>query len=278
MFDGQVNRSDIRDKFGVSDPQASIDLQKYLKLAPDNLAYNGNSKRYEATPSFKPLKLEEAAETYLSRLQWVAEGFESATESWIGTLPELDMFRPPVRHVKYQALRAVLAALKSRQSLSVLYVSMNPAKPEPLWRQVSPHALMHDGFRWHARCWCHINNQFRDFMLSRILDTGELGTPGLDPSQDYVWHEKIDVIIGPNPRLAAAQQRVIADDYGMEGGQRAINLRLAMLYYFRKHMRLDLDPEQMDPQQHNLVILNPDDVQRGIDRANYRDIRSEQGQ
>jgi hypothetical protein len=45
-----------------------------------------------------------------------------------------------------------------------------------------------------------------------------------------------------------------------------------MLYYFRKHMRLDLDTVSQDPQNHNLVILNPEEVERGIDRADYKDV------
>ena len=43
-----VNRSDVRDLFGISAAQASSDLQAYQELNPGVLVYNVRAKRYEA--------------------------------------------------------------------------------------------------------------------------------------------------------------------------------------------------------------------------------------
>jgi hypothetical protein len=278
MFEGVVNRGDICRQFGVSVPQASADLAQYQERALGNISYNTKAKRYEATVGFTPTMLKADAQTYLERLRWVAEGFTTPEASWIGTMPKFAVFAPPARNVSLAALRGVLQAIKAQASIHLEYQSMNEEKPEPQWRWLSPHALIHDGMRWHARCWCHSRTEFRDFMLSRILQTGELGEQGKDASHDYVWNESIDLILGPHPKFGPSQKKIVAQDYGMTGQRLVVSIRLAMLYYFRKHMRLDLDAEKMDPQHHNMVILNPDDVQRGIDRANYRDIQSNQGQ
>lgn len=41
------NRKHLMDKFDISTPQASNDIQAYLKMFPDSLKYNTKLKRYE---------------------------------------------------------------------------------------------------------------------------------------------------------------------------------------------------------------------------------------
>lgn len=44
---GYINREHLELKFGISTPQASVDLQQFQKLHPDAIVYNTSSKRYE---------------------------------------------------------------------------------------------------------------------------------------------------------------------------------------------------------------------------------------
>lgn len=44
---GYINRSDITDKFGVSIPQASTDLARWVEKNPDKIIYIPKNKRYE---------------------------------------------------------------------------------------------------------------------------------------------------------------------------------------------------------------------------------------
>lgn len=46
---GFINREHLMRKFGVSVPQASMDLQKFQRMNPDAMTYNLTTKRYEAT-------------------------------------------------------------------------------------------------------------------------------------------------------------------------------------------------------------------------------------
>jgi hypothetical protein len=48
---GFVNRRDLMSVFGISLPQASTDLQAFLRLNPASMSYNSSSKRYESTKS-----------------------------------------------------------------------------------------------------------------------------------------------------------------------------------------------------------------------------------
>lgn len=44
---GFINRQHLEVKFGISTPQASKDLNKFLRLYPELMEYNTSTKRYE---------------------------------------------------------------------------------------------------------------------------------------------------------------------------------------------------------------------------------------
>jgi hypothetical protein len=50
---GQINRGALTDYYGISIPQASLDIGEYLKIAPQNLVYDKTEKTYRKTPEFK---------------------------------------------------------------------------------------------------------------------------------------------------------------------------------------------------------------------------------
>lgn len=45
---GYINREHLMRKFGVSTPQASVDLNRFLRLHPDVMRYDRSAKRYVA--------------------------------------------------------------------------------------------------------------------------------------------------------------------------------------------------------------------------------------
>jgi hypothetical protein len=62
--------------------------------------------------------------------------------------------------------------------------------------------------------------------------------------------------IGPHPDLSPTQAKVIALDYGMDGGKAAIKVRRALLYYALRRLGLDTDPSARPPQDQQIVLLN----------------------
>jgi len=50
---GWVHREFLMNYFGISIAQASLDIKRYIWLAPENISYNVNSKRYEVTGAFE---------------------------------------------------------------------------------------------------------------------------------------------------------------------------------------------------------------------------------
>lgn len=48
---GFINREHLTRKFGVSTPQASMDIATFRASRPNYMAYNKSAKRYEITPA-----------------------------------------------------------------------------------------------------------------------------------------------------------------------------------------------------------------------------------
>ncbi len=66
-------------------------------------------------------------------------------------------------------MRSVIAAIRRSEAIEVKHQSLS--RPEPRWRRVAPHAIGFEGFRWHMRAFCFADRSFKDFLLSRIVET-----------------------------------------------------------------------------------------------------------
>lgn len=269
FWEGVMNRGDLIEFFGVSVPQASKDLTLYQERAPGNMEYDKSAKRYYATTAFKPRFLNPDPDQYLAQLRSLADGLVGRSESWISRPPMTDVAVTPKREIDLDVLREVLKAVREQKSVGVRYQSMNPKRPDPVWRRISPHAFGFDGFRWHARAFCHIEGRFKDFLLPRILGIRKPEPAGATAEQDTLWQEYFNIEIAPHPALTESQQRVVAKDYGLKDGMGVISVRYAMLFYVLKRLGLLGDPEKEDPRRQHIVALNKKDVQTALDKSNY---------
>jgi predicted DNA-binding transcriptional regulator YafY len=256
FWEGTINRSEITDRFSVSVPQASTDLSVYRALAPLNMEYNASQKRYLATLQFEPQLVSPNAERYLAQLRAISEKVITLAETSIAGLPDLGVMPVPSRRIDPETLRAFLKAVRSQRSIKIEYQSMNDRRPDPTWREITPHAFGWDGFRWHARAFCHVEQIFKDFIISRCLQVGEFGDPRGSASDDFDWNSFFEVVLIPNPRLSPAQRRTIELDYGMIDGKSVVRVRHALLYYFDKRLRLDVAEKQDRPKETPVVIEN----------------------
>ncbi len=267
FWEGRVNRSDITTHFGVSVPQASKDLTQYKELADENIQYDASEKCYLPTADFRPLFLKPSADRYLSQLKAVADGILNRDETLIENFPDADCMPIPGRHIEPKILKALLAAIQARQSVEIHYQSMSAKRPEIIWRRITPHAFGHDGLRWHVRAYCQIEGKFKDFIISRCRGARNNSEPGAVATADRHWQAFFKVILRPNPALTPSQQQTIAMDYQMTKGRALIPIRYALLYYFEKRLRLDMEPGKDRPAEKPVVVENWDEFVRARDTA-----------
>jgi predicted DNA-binding transcriptional regulator YafY len=263
FWEGGINRADIMEGFGVSVPQASKDLSLYEEKAPGNLVYDKKAKRYLPSSRFKPIFLKPEADSYLAQLDKLV----SSEESWVSQIPNFDTMPVPHRRIDVNILRSILAAIRRERSIDIHYQSMNVAAPDREWRRITPHAFGNDGLRWHVRAFCHRDRKFKDFLLSRILSVGSEGEPAATAADDTLWNECFDVVLAPNPALSKAQQEVIAQDYNMVEGSVCVPVRKALLYYFRKRLRLDVADVLDKPHETPVIIANRSEFAKALAEA-----------
>lgn len=270
FWEGSINRADITDFFGVSVPQASKDLTAYQERAPGNMEYDTRAKRYVAAEKFVLRFLDPDPYVYLAQLRAVTEGTVPSHDSWIAELPRADIALTPKRDIDIGVLRKILDAVREGASVEVFYQSMNKARPEPIWRRITPHAFGFDGFRWHVRAYCHLEHKFKDFLLPRILEIGAKGDPGETADRDWLWNNYFDVIIGPHPALTESQKKVVAKDYGLDQGNGVLSVRYAMLFYVLKRLGLLGDAAKQSAHTQHIVTINRKETEAALEKAELR--------
>ncbi|QBB69346.1 WYL domain-containing protein [Pseudolysobacter antarcticus] len=257
-WEGRVQKADLIKRFGISAPQATIDVVHYHRLFPANLAYDSKVKAFVAGEDFEPNYMRPDARTYLSQLLLLADAAINPADSWLGVVPSHAAIPKVRRRLEPDVLRRIVRAIQNRQAIRVCYQSMNT--PEPTERWIAPHGLAFDGFRWHARVWCYKHSSFLDLVLARFtLTTDDKRPAEIDGSLDREWNDIVAMRLAPHPDLSPGQQRAIELDYGMENGTIDVPMRVSLTWYFERHLCLDIDG--LKPERQQVVLLNRAEVE-----------------
>lgn len=247
LWEGRVTTNILQDAFGCSRATASPIIQSYLDACPENLTYCAKSRGYLPTEQFTARYSSGTLEEY-TQLKYPGVSENPA-------YPMQILQRRPDPAI----VRAILKAIDQKERLDISYASFT--SPQDGDRIISPHKLVNDGARWHVRAWCEKNQDFRDFVLSRIQEIhGTEGQATATVDEDEGWNHLLTVTIEPDMRLSEAQQKLVALDYGMEltskgQYQRSYQVRRALLIYTLQNLRLDRPRERGEAQQ---IMLTPE--------------------
>lgn len=260
-WEGRINRTDLVEFFAISMPQASADLARYLDAAPFNLEYDRSTKAYLRTPAFRPLYERSASRMYLAELQALVSGMTEPEGSFIKWRPPVATLPLMGRQVEGEVLTVLLAAIREGRMVNVEYHSVT--RPSATYRVLSPHALAHDGSRWHVRAFCHARKQFLDFVIARIRKA-ELGAPSsIRTAEDQEWHTEVTLRVAPHPGLPDPNRRALELDYAMADGVLEVRCKHAMLLYAL--LSYGLLSEGSNPLAQPLVLLNRAELQPYLD-------------
>ena len=160
-------------------------------------------------------------------------------------------------------MATIVRAIRENEVLAVVYQSFS--RPEPTTRRVTPHALVHDDQRWHVRAYCHLNDDFRDFVISRILRV-----EGHEPDrprglEDHQWHNIVRLKLAPHPDATDAQRKATELEYAMVDGACEFECREALLFYVLHELRLDAKSNASAREQH-IVLVNRDELEPLLQR------------
>ena len=259
QWEGRLTTNHLINTFGIGRQQASKDINAYNnEIGIGNLVYDKFLKGYRPTVEFKPHVTSGNADEYLqllSRNNELTDTFDSLTLATSNT----EVLSVPVRNVKPEVIRALVRAAREKRRLEVDYVSVS--SPNREGRVIVPHTLVFTGVRWHVRAWCEKNGDYRDFVLSRfrgdadIMDVSEHTT-----EYDDKWNALVTIKIKPDSRLEKAQQKVVAEDWGMTRNKLDITVRGSLVQYALQSLHIDANMVQAKAEAQQIVISNLDEV------------------
>lgn len=251
-WEGRINRLDLVARFGVSPNQATADLKRFDELHPGALHYDTRAKTYRAGPGLVPPDAP-AAQTLLRELRLIAEGVLTPEDGVLAFPPSAELAEPPLRPVPPLILAAVIAAMRESRALNAVYQSFST--PEPRRRRLEPHALVFDGFRWHARARDAEEDRFRDFVLGRLSSPALAGKARAGAKDDREWNRRVELEIAPHPDLTPYQKAAIVADYGMLDGRLILRPRLAVVYYVKRRLGLTEGHQNRPPTDQHIVLI-----------------------
>ncbi len=261
-YTGVVTRSDVARAFGLSDPAATKDLKLYNELAPGNLVYNHSVFGFVPNQDFRAVfaDLSPAVALPLIAANLAVASGPYGAESIYGL--ETAALPLPARLPGAHTLAQLTRAMHGHRKLRVSYRSLSE-RDAPATRTLEPHSLVNTGLRWHVRAYSEETCDFRDFVLSRIVDATCLDTPAESSMQyDDDWVERVILKLAPHRGLDADKRESLLLDYAARDGQIEVDVRRALLGYVLQRLNVDTTPDHvMNPNAYQLMLLNRDEIE-----------------
>jgi len=280
FYTGVVTRKDVARTFGISDAAATKDLKAYGVVAPDNLIYKQNVFGFVPSGSFVEIFADLSPATVLSMFaaNLAVRGNPSEVSVKDDTSPEaavnwiygvsVDQLPLPTRLPDKKICAQLVRAIRNKQKLQIQYLSMSdkPEDGEYHSRIIEPHSLVDNGLRWHVRAYNEESYDFRDFVLSRIIDAQLLDTDAESSAKyDDDWIETVTLKLKPHPKLSQQKQESLLYDFNVnqDGDSRIeLTLRRALVAYVLQRLSVDTTIDHsLNPHSFQLVLENRDDIE-----------------
>ncbi|HEY9098946.1 MAG TPA: WYL domain-containing protein [Thiobacillus sp.] len=262
-YTGVVTRSDVARAFGLSDPAATKDLKLYNDLAPGNLVYHHSVFGFVPAQGFSAVFADLDPATVLPMIAAnlaVASGPYGA--ELIYGLPTAAL-PLPARLPSQHTLAQITRAIHGNRKLRVIYRSLSD-RASQTERMLEPHSLANTGIRWHVRAYNEETCDFRDFVLSRIVEAECLNEQAESNMQyDDDWVENVSLKLAPHRGLDEKKRESLLLDYGAEDDIIEVNVRRALLGYVLQRLNVDTTPDHaMNPNAYQLMLLNRDEIEQ----------------
>src|SRR5690554_124731 len=248
-FFGLVSRLDLTSRFEISDASATRTFRLYNELAPDNIIYRPNIKRYEWQDAAKPIIPISTAKC----LGTLIDGFG---DSYAHIEGETIAARSSLVNTDLDVLSVVTRAIKRKHALTIYYLSKT--NPEGSYRDVVPHSIADSGLRWHVRAYDRKRQSFIDFVINRIKSASPLKNELIPDSQtivaDEAWNSYLNLEIQPHPRLSEVR-KVIEFEYRMVSGVLKRKVRKALAGYLLHSWNVDASAEAKLTGEHIMLHL-----------------------
>lgn len=262
FYTGIISRSALARAFGISDPAATKDLKLYNELAPDNLIYEPGVFGFVPSQTFTEVFADLTPSTVLPMIadNLISVENPSGESSIYGVT--VDKLPLPARLPTKQVLAQIVRAIKHQQQLRVRYHSLS-GRESSEYRVIEPHAMINNGLRWHVRAYSQETFDFRDFVLSRIVEA-QLLDEAAESSSNYDddWVEIVTLKLKPHPGLSEQKHLTLNYDYNMVDDIIELKVRRALVGYVLQRMAVDTTIDHsLNPNAYQLIVENRDEIE-----------------
>jgi len=133
-------------------------------------------------------------------------------------------------------VRPVVRSIRSKMPVRISYHSRNGESE----RVVSPHSIILVAERMHMRAFDHLNNEHRDFVLSRITKAHIVadGPKYVGPDQDNSWTNFRKLVVEEKRMASEENSRIgVRLDFGLdEYGVKTVQVREPLVHYLIDNM------------------------------------------
>lgn len=231
-FIGGFSRQVLADEQGMHGNAITRDVKIYRTIAGDNLSYDVTAKHYRITDRFTPIfdVTPTKALAWLTSSQGRGDGIPSAVG--VRFSAPLQLSQPSTN-----TIAAISRAIHSKCPVQIEYESLR----ERSERVIAPYALVNNGLRWHVRAFDRKAQEFRDFVLTRILSPKVLTRDEFQKHElaelDAAWMNSVELRLIPHPDRPRPE--VTRLDYGMGDGPMTVTLRWAEVGYTLRQWNID---------------------------------------
>lgn len=261
-YTGFISRSTLARAFGISDPAATKDLKLYNELAPSNLEYNPGVFGFIPSSRFQPMFADLNPGVVLPMIAANLTSVNNPSNDKHIYGITIDTLPLPSRLPDKAVLAQIIRAIKGQMQLKVEYHSLS-GRDSNQTRIIEPHALINNGLRWHVRAYSHDTFDFRDFVLSRIVNAQMLNL-GAESSANYDddWVDFVNIRLQPHPNLSGKQRIALKYDYNMQGDTIELTVRHALVGYVLHQLAVDTTADHsLNPNAYQLVVVNRDEIE-----------------
>lgn len=253
-WEGGVNASRLSRVFGINTNLIGRVIKEYREQHPFNLVYDANDveKIYIPTEQFLPQYIPLSWSSYSGYML-------SHSNEHIKQLYGLDTIADHIAQISNpdpEIMRVLLKAIRQNRKISLLYRSRS--NPAGLRREIAPHAISHDGIRWHCRAFCFNRIDYADFNIGRMIDLELTEKSNKTQDDDVLWRRIVEIHIDANPCLSETERNLVLNDYGKDD-MFFIRTRAALVDYTIQFYRLGRNND-VSPKAHPLVVKNIDQL------------------
>lgn len=239
LFTGQITRSDLINRFGISEAAATRDLATYREKAPGNIEFDPASKFYKIQPNFTLRLIKDVAPKVVLRALVHGLGDDFGTQPNQLIPCELP---PRLSAPDITTLATISRAIYSKRAIRIAYLSNSGGGGV---RELVPHCLAGNGLRWHVRAFDRQKSRFGDFVINRIklAEIIEETAPALHETKEHDddWNRMVTLQLVPHPDKPDFRQRT-EDEYGMIDGVLTFKVRGALVGYVLQLWNVDCSP------------------------------------